>query len=281
MLAAEAIVRGNKRTLASLAFSQAERPLVQQLFGSDPDAMAKAAQIVMQTSEPDGIDVNMGCPVYKAVSNFNGASLMREPNKAAAIVSAMKSTSSLPLSVKTRLGWSQPDEVVEFAQVLEQAGANALEIHARTKAQGYSGKADWSAIKKVVDKVKIPILINGDIVDPLSAQEALRQSGAQGLLIGRGALGNPWIFKRIETVLSGQPDPGEPSLDERLKGLRRHAELQVEYYGEQGLVKLRKHFPWYLKGIPGFRQFRALAVRISTMDELDELLSTIRTGLQG
>ncbi|MHB8831078.1 MAG: tRNA dihydrouridine synthase [Patescibacteria group bacterium] len=280
MLAAEAIVRGNKRTLNSLAFSQAERPLVQQLFGSDPEAMSKAAQIVMQTSAPDGIDVNMGCPVYKAVSNFNGASLMREPNKAAAIVRAMKSTNSLPLSVKTRLGWSREDEIVDFVQVLEQAGVDAIEIHARTKVQAYSGKADWLAVKKAVDKVKIPILINGDIVDPFSAQEALSQSGAKGLLIGRGALGNPWIFKRIETVLSGKPDPGEPSLDERLKGLRRHAELQVEYYGEQGLVKLRKHFPWYFKGIPGFRRFRALAVRISTMDELDKLLSDIRTGPQ-
>ncbi|MDD5725865.1 MAG: tRNA dihydrouridine synthase DusB [Patescibacteria group bacterium] len=280
MLAAEAIVRGNKRTLGSLAFSQAERPLVQQLFGSDPEALAKAAQIVMQTSQPDGIDVNMGCPVYKAVSNFNGASLMREPNKAAAIVRAMKSTNSLPLSVKTRLGWSKQDEIVDFAQVLEQAGVDAIEIHARTKNQAYSGKADWAAVKKVVDKVKIPVLINGDIVDPLSAQEALSQSGAKGLLIGRGALGNPWIFKRIETVLSGQPDPGEPSLDERLKGLRRHAELQVEYYGEKGLVKLRKHFPWYFKGIPGFRQFRASAVRISTMEDLDRLLSDIRTGPQ-
>ncbi len=280
MLAAEAIVRGNKRTLNYLAFSQAERPLVQQLFGSDPEAMAKAAQVVMDTSGPDGIDVNMGCPVYKAVSNFNGASLMREPNKAAAIVRAMKSTNSLPLSVKTRLGWSREEEIVDFAQMLEQAGVDAIEIHARTKVQGYSGKANWSAAKKAVDKVKIPVLINGDIVDPLSAQEALSQSGAKGLLIGRGALGNPWIFKRIGSVLSGQPDPGEPSLDERLKGLRRHAELQAEYYGEQGLVKLRKHFPWYFKGIPGFRRFRALAVRISTMDELDKLITVISTGTE-
>lgn len=279
MLAAEAIVRGNQRTLGSLAFSQAERPLIQQLFGSDPEAMAKAAQIVARTSQPDGLDVNMGCPVNKAVSNFNGASLMREPNKAAAIVRAMKSAYSLPLSVKTRLGWSREDEIVDFAQVLEQAGADALEIHARSKVQGYSGKANWSAVKKVVAKVKIPVLINGDIIDPSSAQEALRQSGAQGFLIGRGALGNPWIFKRIESVLSGQPDPGEPTLDERLSGLRRHAELQVEYYGEKGLIKLRKHFPWYFKGIPGFRQFRAAAVRISTFEELDKLLSVIASGV--
>lgn len=275
MLSAEAIVRQNARTISYLGFEESERPLVQQLFGSNPDSMARAAEIVRQTSKPDGLDINMGCPVHKAVSNFNGASLMREPDKAAAIVNAIKSTHSLPLSVKTRLGWSQPDEIIEFSKVLEQAGADALEIHARTKAQGYSGQADWSAVKKVVDNVKIPILINGDIVDPKSALEALNQSGAQGLLIGRGALGNPWIFKRIGTVLSGQPDPGEPSLEERLKGLRRHAELQIEHYGEKGLIKLRKHFPWYFKSIPGFRQYRAAAVQVSTMSDLDQLIKMI------
>lgn len=275
MLSAEAIIRHNTRTVSYLDFKESERPLVQQLFGSDPGSMAQAAELVMQTSKPDGIDVNMGCPVHKAVSNFNGASLMREPDKAAAIVQAIKSTISLPLSVKTRLGWSKPDEILDFSKILEQAGADALEIHARTKAQGYSGQADWSAVKKVVDNVKIPVLVNGDIVDPKSAIEALNQSGAQGLLIGRGALGNPWIFKRIETVLSGQPDPGDPSLEERLKGLRRHAELQIEHYGEKGLIKLRKHFPWYFKSIPGFRQYRAAAVHVSTMSDLDSLLSVI------
>lgn len=275
MLSAEAIVRHNARTASYLGFEESERPLVQQLFGSDPDSMARAAEIVMQTSKPDGLDVNMGCPVHKAVSNFNGASLMREPNKAVAIIHAIKCTHSLPLSVKTRLGWSRPDEILEFSKVLEQAGADALEIHARTKIQGYSGQADWSAVKKVVDIVKIPVLINGDIVDPKSALEALNQSGAQGLLIGRGALGNPWIFKRIETVLSGQSDPGEPSIVERLKGLRRHAELQIEHYGEKGLIKLRKHFPWYLKRIPGFRHYRVAAVQVSTMSDLEKLLSVI------
>lgn len=275
MLAAEAIVRGNLRTTEALAFDETERPLVQQLFGSSPEAMAKAAEIIMRTSMPDGIDINMGCPVYKAVSNFNGASLMREPNKAAAIVSAIKSTSRLPLSVKTRLGWSRPDEILDFSKILEQAGADALEIHARTKIQGYSGKADWSVVKKVVEGVKIPVLINGDIVDPISAKEALNQSGAHGLLIARGSLGNPWIFNRIASVLAGQADPGEPGLEERLKGLRRHAELQIERYGNNGLIKLRKHLPWYFKGIPGFRQYRAAAVNVSTIEELDNLISEI------
>ena len=275
MLAAEAIVRNNARTISYLGFDKSERPLVQQLFGSNPTSMAKAVEIVMRTSKPDGIDINMGCPVYKAVSNFNGASLMREPNKASALLSAIKSTHNVPFSVKTRLGWSKPDEIVEFAKILEQAGVDALEIHARTKLQGYSGKADWVAVKKAVNKVKIPVLVNGDIVDPKSAMQALEESGAQGVLIGRGALGNPWIFRRVQAVLAGEPDPGDPSLEERMKGLRRHAELQIESYGENGLIKLRKHFPWYFKGIPGFRQFRASAVQVSSLGDLDQLIATI------
>ena len=276
MLAAEALVRGNPRTNEALKFDGLERPLVQQLFGSDSDSMAHAAQLIEEKFNPDGIDVNMGCPVYKAVSSFNGASLMREPEKAAAIVNKIKSAIRIPLSVKTRLGWNRPEEIIEFSKVLEQAGADCLEIHARTKTQEYSGKADWSAIRPAIEGIRIPVLANGDIVDPVSAKAALDQSGAQGLLIGRGALGNPWIFRRIENVLAGLPDPGDPTLDERLKVMRRHAELQMEHYGDRGLIQLRKHFPWYFKGIPGFRQFRAAAVHISTMDDLDRLIAEIK-----
>lgn len=275
MLAAEALVRGNKKTLKALDFEQIERPLVQQLFGSDPGSMARAAGLVEETVKPDGIDVNMGCPVYKAVSNFNGASLMREPDKAAEIVRAVKGAIRIPLSVKTRLGWSSPQEVVEFSKVLEAAGADAIEIHARTKEQGYSGKADWEAVAKVVKAIKIPVLVNGDIIDPETAKIALSASGAQGLLIGRGALGNPWIFKRVQTVLRGEKDPGEPSLEDRMSGLRRHAELQIEHFGENGLIKLRKHFPWYFKNVPNFRKYRAQAVRVSTLKELDALIFVI------
>jgi len=275
MLAAEAIVRGNARTRESLLFGEDERPLIQQLFGSEPSSMAQAAAMVEDLVKPDGIDINMGCPVPKAVSNFNGASLMRDPEKASVLVRSVKSSISVPLSVKTRLGWSRPDEIVDFVRRLEEAGADAVEVHARTKAQGYSGSADWAAVRPAAESIKIPLLINGDITDVATTQEAIRFSGAQGVLIGRGALGNPWIFKRIESVLQGLEDPGEPTLTERLRVMRRHAELQIERYGEHGLVQLRKHLPWYFKHISGFRQYRAAAVHVSTVEDLDRLIEEI------
>lgn len=275
MLSAEALVRSNPRTREALLFDEDERPLVQQLFGSDAGSMAQAAAMVEETSKPDGIDINMGCPVPKAVSNFSGASLMRDPDKAANLVRAVKSTISVPLSVKTRLGWSRPDEIVDFVRQLEEAGTDALEVHARTKAQGYSGHADWAAVRPATEKLGIPLLINGDITDAATAREAMELSGAQGVLIGRGALGNPWIFRRVEAVLHGLDDPGEPTVDERLRVMRRHAELQIERYGGRGLVQLRKHLPWYFKHISGFRQYRAAAVHVSTLDDLDQLIEVI------
>lgn len=276
MVSAEALVRGNEKTLKSLDIHSSERPVVQQLFGSDPTAMQEAALIIKNQVKPEGIDINMGCPVHKAVSNFNGASLMREPEKAGKIISSMKSTLSLPLSVKTRLGWSQPADIIKFAQIIQDAGADALEIHARTKEQGYSGQADWQMVGKAVKKINIPVLVNGDITDTHTAKRALEISGASGLLIGRGALGNPWIFNQIAQSFSGREMIEQPDVEQRMRGLRRHAELQIEHYGPNGLIKLRKHFPWYFKGIPGFRQYRAQAVRINTMNQLDELIEKIR-----
>lgn len=275
MLAAEALVRGNEKTLAALDFSQTERPIVQQLFGSDPGSMAKAAEIVMEKSSPDGIDINMGCPVYKAVSNFNGASLMREPERAANIIKAIKSVISVPLSVKTRLGWSRPDEIKEFSKIIENAGADAIEIHARTKEQAYAGKADWTAVAPIADALEIPVLINGDIMEPEDARQALEQSHAAGFLVGRGALGRPWIFKRLGTFLRDGKDEGDPELKQRLSYLRKHAELQLQHFGPNGLIQLRKHFPWYFKGIANFRQYRAEAVQIKDLASLDALLEKI------
>ncbi len=275
MLAAEALVRANQRTLMMADLDEIERPVVQQLFGSDPERMAQAAELVERQFKPDGIDINMGCPVYKAVSNFNGASLMREPERAAAIVKSVKNAISIPLSVKTRLGWSKPDEILEFIKVLDAAGADAVEVHGRTKTQAYAGQADWEAVGQAVKEVSIPVLVNGDITDPESAKSALDKSAAAGILIARGALGRPWVFKRIREYLETGKDSGEPGIEERLKIMRRHAQLQVEHYGENGLIQLRKHLPWYFKGIPAFRQYRAAAVRISTIDQLDALIDEI------
>lgn len=275
MVAAEAIIRGNERTERICELDPVEHPVVQQLFGSNPQAMAEAAKIVMRDHKPDGIDINMGCPVPKAVNQFNGASLMKDVNLAVEIVRSVKAAINVPLSVKTRLGWSEPEDAIEFVKKLEDAGADAVEIHGRTKMQGYSGVADWDAVGKAISKLTIPAFVNGDIVDAKTAGEALSKSGAHGFLIARGALGRPWIFKRIKEALQTGTDPGDPTMEERMEIMVRHAEYQVETYGEAGLIKLRKHLPWYFKAVPGFRQFRADAVRVTTLRDVKKLCAQV------
>jgi len=272
MVSAEALIRGNKKTIEACAFAEFERPIVLQLFGSDPTTMAKAAIMLEELYKPDGIDINMGCPVPKAVSQSNGAALMREPILAKEIVIAVKDAINVPLSVKTRLGWSDPEDAQNFLKILEAAGADALEIHARTKVQGYSGYADWKMAGKAIKNVKVPVLINGDVIDPQTAKDALEQSQAQGFLIGRGALGRPWIFKRIDTALQTGNDPKDPDLKTRLDLMLKHAEYQVEYYGKDSIIKLRKHLPWYLKGMAGFRRLRTECVRSQSLDDIKKIV---------
>ncbi len=275
MASAEAIVRGNKRTDKICELDPIEHPVIQQIFGSKPNIMAEASKIIEEKYKPDGIDINMGCPVPKAVNQFNGASLMKDPVTAVNIIKAVKNVINVPLSVKTRLGWDNPQDIVDFAKAIEGAGADALEIHGRTKSQGYSGSADWKAVGEAVSELKVPVFVNGDITNAESAKEALSKSGAQGFLIARGALGRPWIFKRIKEMLETGKDPGDPSAEERMRIMVKHAEYQLETYGDHGLIKLRKHLPWYFKGVIGFRQFRADAVTVSTLRDIIDLANKV------
>jgi len=275
MVSSEAIIRNNEKTFRMTSNDEGERPIIQQIFGSDPATMAKAAELVVSSSHPDGIDINMGCPVYKIVSNFDGAALMKEPEKAAEIIREVKKAIDVPLSIKMRLGWSNDRDCLDFARVVEDAGADAIEIHGRTKVQGYAGKANWERIGEVKQAVRIPVLLNGDVKTPEDAKNALEISNADGILIGRGALGNPWIFERIECVLRGDVDPGSPSLDERISALREHAKLQVDHYGERGLIKLRKHLPYYLSGLQGWKDIRQELVHVSTLQDLENILHKI------
>ncbi|MCR4278459.1 MAG: tRNA dihydrouridine synthase DusB [bacterium] len=274
MVSSEAIIRMSPKTLKMCEFDERERPIVQQIFGADPNTMAKAARIIEEKFKPDAIDINMGCPVYNIVSKFNGASLIREPKRAGEIVRKMKSAVSVPVSVKTRLGWDDDRQILDFVKVLEDAGADLISIHGRTKAQGYSGTANWERIGEAKRNTTLPILVNGDIVDLETAKIALDQSGADGMLIARGALGNPWIFQRIINGLEKGIDPEEPSMQERFDTIRKHAQLQVDHFGEKGLIKLRKHLPWYFKGMSGIKDFRSKLVRISTVQELEEALAS-------
>ncbi len=278
MVSAEAVVRDNVKTLGMTDFVPAERPIVQQIFGSDPLTMARAAAIVMEHAGPEGIDINMGCPVYKITSNFNGCALMKEPDRAAAIIREIKQAiGNTPLSVKIRLGWSDPDDFKKFIPVIEEAGAQLITIHGRTKAQGYAGKSDWARIAEAKKIARVPLLANGDIHEPHQVKEALEITGADGVLIARGALGNPWFFKLSNEGKS----VAEISLTERVQVILEHARLHIEQYGERGLVTFRKHLAWYLKSskigfeVPGIKDVRTELMKISTYAELESILQKL------
>ena len=273
MVSSEALVRMNDKTLDMCAFEEEERPIIQQIFGADPDAMAEAARIVEEKFHPDGIDINMGCPVYKITSNFNGAALMKEPERAMEIIRRMKAAIRVPLSVKIRLGWSDPRECLDFAPRLEEAGADLLTVHGRTKAQGYSGVADWAMVGEVKKRVSIPVLVNGDVHTPEAALPAMRQSGADGALIARGALGNPWILKQIEEILKDGKVSTTIDEETRVRTVLDHTKLMIARYGEErGVVLMRKHYAWYFKGGPRSKEIRMRLNQAKTFGEVEAIL---------
>lgn len=274
MVSSEATIRNSVKTMKMAAVDDGERPLIQQIFGSNPATMAKAAELIYETCKPDAFDINMGCPVYKIVSNFDGSALMKDPKKAAEIVRAMKSAVPVPVSVKTRLGWEDDRDCLEFSKIIEDAGADALTVHGRTKVQLYMGSANWERIGEVKSGVSIPVLLNGDVRTGTDALKALEISKADGILIGRGVLGNPWIFEEIRAALEGVSYT-PPTIQERVAAVRTHAKLQIEHYGEKGLINLRKHFPYYFKGDLGNKELRTALVRVSTLEDLERALERI------
>ena len=274
MVSAEAVVRGNAKTLNMTDIHPDERPLVQQIFGADPEMMAEAAAKIYAEHAPEAFDINMGCPVYKIVHNFNGAALMREPERAVAIVKAVKAAIPVPLSVKIRTGWSDGRDCLTFAPTLEAAGADLITIHGRTKAQGYSGTSDWNRIAEVKKTVQIPVLANGDIHTPERVEEALAITGCDGVLIARGALGNPWFFADTAQLLAHRTLTPRTFTD-RAEVIRRHAMWHLEQYGEHGMKSFRKHLTWYVKGLPFASRVRESLSSLSTLTDLERLLSEI------
>ncbi|OGH90426.1 MAG: hypothetical protein A2469_00290 [Candidatus Magasanikbacteria bacterium RIFOXYC2_FULL_40_16] len=290
MVSSEAIVRNSAKTLKMTEFNPKERPIVQQIFGADPLTMAKAAEIVMKHSNPEGIDINMGCPVYKITSNFNGCALMKDADLAGKIIKEMKQAiGDTTLSVKIRLGWNDPDEFKKFIPVIAKAGADLITIHGRTKEQGYGGTSDWKRIGEAKKIVDIPILANGDIHEPEQVSEALAITGADGVMIARGALGNPWFFKLAENFsrhpersIAESKDPLLAiSLEERKRIVLKHAKLHTEYYDLRGITTFRKHLAWYFKtnkigeNLPNLKEWRGRLVRVNSLGELEELLNEI------
>jgi len=273
MVSSEALVRNSGKTLKMTEFAEEERPIVQQIFGSEPKTMARAARIILDHSNPEGIDINMGCPVYKMTSNFNGAALMKDTELAGRIVKAVKTEiGDVPLSVKIRLGWDNPNQFKKIIPVLEENGIDLISIHGRTKEQGYSGESDWLRIAEAKQMAKVPILANGDISTPELVDEALKITKADGVLIGRRVLGNPWFFYQYKNTSK------EIIIEERIKVIKQHAKVHCNFYGERGMLTFRKHLSWYFKSnklgedFPKIKEFRAKLVRLNSLDELYKLL---------
>jgi nifR3 family TIM-barrel protein len=257
MVSSEGLVRNKASTKMLLQSHAEEKPLAVQLFGSDPEVVAEAARIVADEGA-DIIDLNMGCPVPKVVRQGAGAALLRDAETVAMLVDAVRQAVSIPVTVKTRSGWSQAKiNVLEVARVAEDAGADAITIHPRTARQGFSGSADWSLIARVKQAVNIPVIGNGDVTRPEDVGKMRKLTQCDGVMIGRGAMGNPWIFKQARQLTKGQP-LYSPTPQERLDVVRRHLELYEEsLHGRQSLSGVRSRLMWYSKRLRGSARLRA------------------------
>lgn len=280
-ISSEGLIRDAVKSRIKLKFEESERPVAVQIFGHDVDSMRRAAELAEEAA-PDMIDLNFGCPVKKVVRKGAGAALLKDVPKMLEIAAAVVSATRLPVTVKTRLGWDPGNQpIVTLAEQLQDAGVAAIAIHGRTAIQLYGGRADWRLIGEVKrnPRITIPIFGNGDITNALTARERLDQTGADGLMIGRAATGNPWIFREIKSFLQTGYIPPQPGILERIAILREHFQKSVAYKGEKRTItEFRKFYSGYFRGIPDMKPYRMKLVTATTISEIDNILQEIEHG---
>lgn len=277
-ISSEGLIRDAIKSKKKLDIFDYERPVGIQIFGGDEEAMAMSAKIV-ETVQPDLVDINFGCPVKKVVSKGAGAGVLKDIDLMVKLTKAVVNSTELPVTVKTRLGWdTESINIEEVAERLQEVGIKALTIHARTRTQMYKGKADWEYISKVKNNpnIEIPIFGNGDIDSPETALEYREKYNIDGMMIGRGAIGYPWIFNEIKHFFQTGEKLTPPTIKDRLEAVRQHAEWSTEWKGERaGLIEMRQHYSNYFRGIPHFKEYRTKFLQVLTMQEMESVLEEI------
>ena len=283
MVSAKALCYQDRKSIPLLTLGEGEHPCAAQLFGSDPACIQEAAAIALEKSGADILDLNMGCPVPKVVHSGDGSALMKDPEKAARILeAAVRGAGGKPVTVKFRLGWDKGSiNCVEFARTMEQAGAAAVAVHGRTRAQMYSGRANWDYIREIKQTVSIPVIANGDVFNAREAVHILSYTGADMAMIGRACFGNPWIFQQSAAALAGEPVPDLPPLAQRCDVAVHQFELARAHKGEKiACLEARKHYAWYLKGVPHSGYWKEQICQISTMEDIYRITAGIKRELR-
>lgn len=282
MVSDKAILHGNKRTMEMLFVDEREKPLSLQIFGGDRESLVEAAKVVDKHTNADIIDINMGCPVPKVTKCDAGARWLLDPGKIYEMVSAVVDAVDKPVTVKMRIGWDDEHVyAVENARAVERAGGNAVSVHGRTREQQYTGKANWDIIKEVKEAVNIPVIGNGDVFSPEDAKRMLETTGVDGVMIGRGALGNPWMLYRTIQFLESGELPGEPTPREKMKVAILHLDRLIAIRNEAVAVReMRKHLAWYLKGLPGGARVKDIIMEETGRDRLVAILDQYISSLE-
>lgn len=282
LVSAKALCYHDAKTAQLLRPFPGEKPFAAQIFGSDVNCMAEAAQMAIEISGADILDINMGCPVGKVVKNGDGSALMRDPEKAARIAEAVVRAVRVPVTVKMRRGWDKGSiNAVELSKMLEKVGVSAVAVHGRTRVQMYGGEADWNTIRDVKQAVNIPVIANGDVFSPEAAVRILKFTGADMAMIGRGCFGNPWLFRQSAAALDGRDIPPLPPFAERWDTAVRQVELSARFGTERGaILEARHHLCWYLKGVSHANYYKEKIVQLNTLDELHTLSRAIKRDLR-